>query len=259
MTFDHEVYKKGESLSDNELENLGTGGNETGESKTNNEWPDPKPIKDALPPVDSLADIPGAIPGFLGEWLVDIATRMGCPLEYPAATAIVALSSVIGAQVVINPKSYDKGWGIVPNLWGGIVGPPGSMKSPAKRDAAAPLKALQDEAWATYELEHQEWAKENRHHVAKQKAYDDALKAYYRKLQDHENDSSKKHPGNQPKEPEQGPEEPKTRRYIVNDTTVEKLGVLLAENENGLLQDRDELSGFLAGLEREDRKQDRDF
>jgi len=38
---------------------------------------------------------------------------------------------------------------------------------------------------------------------------------------------------------------PRERRYVVNDTTVEKLGELLNQNPNGLLLFRDELSGFL--------------
>jgi len=50
---------------------------------------------------------------------------------------------------------------------------------------------------------------------------------------------------------------PVCRRYEVNDSTIEKLGELLAENPNGLLLFRDELSGFLRSLDREDRAGDR--
>ena len=55
------------------------------------------------------------------------------------------------------------------------------------------------------------------------------------------------------------PEQPILRRYRTNDPTVEKLGELLKENPRGLLIFRDELIGFLAGLDREDRKSDRGF
>jgi putative DNA primase/helicase len=50
---------------------------------------------------------------------------------------------------------------------------------------------------------------------------------------------------------------PICRRYEVNDSTIEKLGELLAENPNGVLLYRDELSGFLRSLDREDRAGDR--
>jgi putative DNA primase/helicase len=52
---------------------------------------------------------------------------------------------------------------------------------------------------------------------------------------------------------------PPAKRYIVNDTTVEKLGELLAENPNGLLLFRDELSGFLRSLDRQGHESDRGF
>jgi hypothetical protein len=46
---------------------------------------------------------------------------------------------------------------------------------------------------------------------------------------------------------------------VVNDATVEKLGELLNENPRGLLLIRDELPGFLANMEREDRQSERAF
>ena len=48
-------------------------------------------------------------------------------------------------------------------------------------------------------------------------------------------------------------------RLIVNDPTVEKLGELLNENPNGLVFMRDELSGWLANLNREEYQSDRAF
>lgn len=49
------------------------------------------------------------------------------------------------------------------------------------------------------------------------------------------------------------------RRYVVNDTTTEKLGEILRTNPLGLLLERDELAGWLRSLERDDRKTDREF
>jgi TPR repeat protein len=55
------------------------------------------------------------------------------------------------------------------------------------------------------------------------------------------------------------PEAPVERRFITNDTTVEKLGELLRDNSRGILIFRDELIGFLRGMEREGHEQDRAF
>ncbi len=41
------------------------------------------------------------------------------------------------------------------------------------------------------------------------------------------------------------PEEPKARRYVVNDTTYEALGEILEDNPNGVLAFRDELVSLL--------------
>ncbi len=49
------------------------------------------------------------------------------------------------------------------------------------------------------------------------------------------------------------------RRYMVNDSTVEKLGELLNQNPNGLLLFRDELTGALRTLDREGHENDRAF
>src|SRR5205807_6869338 len=49
------------------------------------------------------------------------------------------------------------------------------------------------------------------------------------------------------------PEEPKARRYVVNDATYEALGVILADNPNGTLAFRDELVSLLKTLDREEQ------
>lgn len=52
---------------------------------------------------------------------------------------------------------------------------------------------------------------------------------------------------------------PTRKRYIVNDSTVEKLGELLNENTNGLLVRRDELIGLLKHVEKEGQECARAF
>src|SRR5215216_4072583 len=46
------------------------------------------------------------------------------------------------------------------------------------------------------------------------------------------------------------PEAPIQRRYVTNDTTIEKLAEILAENPDGILYYADELMRFLRGLDR---------
>ena len=57
----------------------------------------------------------------------------------------------------------------------------------------------------------------------------------------------------------QEPPIPTRKRYIVNDLTYEKLGVILAENPDGILSVRDEIRGLLQHLSREEQAQARAF
>ena len=83
------------------------------------DWPEPTPLPNALPPVDPFdADL---LPVTLRAWVMDIAHRMQCPPDFPAVAALVALSSLIGARAVVQPKARDD-WQVVPNLWGAGVG-----------------------------------------------------------------------------------------------------------------------------------------
>lgn len=59
--------------------------------------------------------------------------------------------------------------------------------------------------------------------------------------------------------PTDPPEKPKQKRYKSDDPTVEKLGVILAENSQGILLYRDELMGWLSSFQRKGRESDRPF
>lgn len=110
-------------------------------------WPNLKPLPDDLRLVPALPE--ALLPEPLRPWLSDVAERLQVPVEYPATTALVALASVIGSQIRIRPKRQDD-WAVIPNMWGAIVGPPSSMKSPAIAEALRPLYRLTKEAESDY-------------------------------------------------------------------------------------------------------------
>jgi hypothetical protein len=55
------------------------------------------------------------------------------------------------------------------------------------------------------------------------------------------------------------PEEPKPKRFVVNNVTVPKLQEILAQNPPGVVLIRDELAGWLADLDTQGRESDRPF
>ena len=226
----------------------------TAVSTSGEAWKELKALPPALPEAPTMPD--SLVPPVLAPWLCDICERTQIPLDYVAAPAIVAVSSVIGRTVGIYPKRQDD-WLCVPNLWGVVIGRPGVLKSPALAEALKPLRRLAFQA----EEAHKEDSRAADAAAVVVQAQIDAAKSDARraaktgdqaKLTMAENDLAQlaeKLDGLAVHE----------RRYIVNDGTVEKLGELLNHNPRGLLLVRDELVGLLRTLDKQGHENDRAF
>jgi len=211
-------------------------------------WPLPMPLPDTLPPVQPFT--PDLLPESLRGWVTDIAHRMQCPPDFPAAGAIVAASSLIGARAVVQPKAKDD-WRVAPNLWGLVVGNPGVKKSPALAGVLKPLDRLQAEESEHHQAEREAWEVDCK--ISKMRAdADEKQAATLVKNGDHaaarallaqKDDVA----------------EPVARRFIVNDATAAKLGELLTVNPWGMLAYRDELVGLLGGMNRQGEEGARAF
>lgn len=209
----------------------------------------PLPLPDPLPPVPSF-DL-DLLPNSIRPWVEDHTDALQCPPEYVSVGAMVSLAGTVGRQVAIAVKQRER-WIERPVLWGCIVGRPSAGKSPALRPAQGMLARLEQSGWDDYEIALREYeartvvaaaAKQNAQKVAREKLKKGdqagALEAAEAALlQD---------------------EEPQQARLVVNDATVEKVGEILNANPRGLVQFRDELSGWLASLDREGREGDRAF
>lgn len=205
----------------------------------------PKPL-----PEMSVAALPldaELIPEPLRDWIVDIADRMQCPVDYPACAAIVAAAAVVGNKVAIRPKINDS-WLVVPNLFGAVVGLPGSMKSPAVNEALRPIYEIAKSERAEHEIALSAYAVEKELADAdKRRTKESYAKG---KIERDEFASALRSHEIEP---------PTERRVFTSDATVEKLGELLNQNPYGILMLRDELTGFLRGLDRAGHEQDRAF
>jgi hypothetical protein len=208
----------------------------------------PQPLPDPLPKVEPFE--PKLLPEAFRPWIQDIAERMQCPMDFAAVSVMVAIASVVGRKIVIRPKKHDD-WRVVPNLWGGVVGRPGVLKTPAIQEPLRPLWQLEYDADLSYQDLVEQWkvqqvlAKEQEK-VSSQKIRETLKKGLDATSIAETLVASEDHP-------------PSRRRYMVNDSTVENLGELLNENPNGLLVFRDELTGFLRQLDRDGHESDRAF
>lgn len=207
-------------------------------------WLEPKPIPKGLAPVAPFdADF---LPARIAPWVADIAERMQCPPDFVAIPALIALGATLGRKVAVRPKQRSD-WFEVPNLWGCIIGRPGAMKSPAMAEALKPLQRLEKtarEAFGGAEAAH---ARDMELFKLKAEAARDAARKAIRS-------------GSTATLPDLiEPNAPQPKRYIVNDTTYEALGEIMADNPNGVLAFRDELVSLLKGLDREEQAGARGF
>jgi putative DNA primase/helicase len=179
--------------------------------------------------------------------MLDVTERMQVPMDYPAVVLVLCLAGVVNRRAVIQPKANDTGWLIVPNLWGGIIAPPGFLKSPVIQNATRVLNQIQTDWRHEYEEALKNYAREKEEYELRHAAWKDQYKA----------NTKKGTPG--PDRPGKHPEEPKLRRLIVNDATFEALHRTMSENPAGIFVIRDELTGWWSTLDRAGREGERAF
>jgi putative DNA primase/helicase len=211
-------------------------------------WPEPKPLPEVLPPVAPFD--PKILPDSVRAFIVDVAERMQCPIDYPAVAMMIVLAGALGRKLGIRPKRRDD-WTVISNLWGVSVGRPGLMKTPAISEPMKFLKRLEIEAKQRFE-------EENAEHLAgalvAKASMSVAEQAIRKAIKD----------GSDPNEIArnalaQEQEQPARSRYLLNDPTVEKLGEILNQNPNGVTLARDELYAFLKSLDKEGHEGARGF
>jgi hypothetical protein len=124
-------------------------------------WSDPAELLSGVPPVDAF-DL-DLLPGKSRPWVEDICDRMQVPADFVAVPTMVQAGAITGRQVGIRPKRADD-WLVIPNLYGGVIGRPGLLKTPCLREALAPIHALEADARG-------EHAEAMREHEAAMKVY----------------------------------------------------------------------------------------
>jgi len=209
------------------------------------DWLDPEPLGGELPAVQpfDLALMPEA----LRPLVEDTADRMQVPLDYPAVVGVLCLGGAANRRVQIQPKAADTSWMVVPNVWGGIVAPPGLMKSPIISAITSPLTRIEAEWRNEYDSACSEHERQREEAELRQAAWREQYKA------------SQKSGKAAPVRPDDAMAQPICRRLITHDATAEKLHEILRDNPAGVLVIRDELSGWLATLDKPGREGERGF
>jgi putative DNA primase/helicase len=208
-------------------------------------WPEPKPLEGALPPVLPLPL--GCLPQSFRPLIEDIAERMQVPADCPAANVIVALAGCVNRRAIIQPKREDFSWKVVPNLWGAIVGPPGFMKSPVMKQVTTPLVHIEELWHEEYRSASEDYEVANEEADLRDQAWREQCKQAFKKNAE------------PPIKPDKSFKRPAEKRLLLMDATFERLHEILSENPAGVIVIRDELTGWLADLEKPGRESERAF
>ncbi len=193
---------------------------------------EPKPLDLILKPVEAIDE--DCLPQVLVDWLRSAAKVIGCPFDFLVLSAIVTAGSLIGSRVRLKALQ-NSDWFVVPNLYGGLVGLPSTKKTPALDETRKPILELQAKS-------RKEFSDNRKDFEIEAKYYERETTAIYREKLDLEATKAKIKSLSEPNQPTM-------RRYETNDITTPKLAQFLAENPNGLLQFRDELTGWLKSLD----------
>jgi hypothetical protein len=160
-------------------------------------------------------------PRIAREFIEGSAKALGVPDEMVGVPLIVNAAAVIGNTRNIEVKP---GYEQPAVIFGGVIAPPGTAKTPAMAQAQKPLSTLQREAYAKYANE--------------MKAYEDELRAAKK------NKSTPPHP-------------PAPELLYTTDSTTEAIAHA-HRSSVGILNSRDELSGFVASMDAYRKGGDRD-
>lgn len=202
------------------------------------DWPAPdaRHLFTEIPPAPKLPldDVFGPR---LSQWMRNAAEAKSAPVDYVVFSVISVVSSLVGNTRWVSPW---RGWSEPPVVNAMMIGLPSASKSPAIDAALHPLRAAEKELRDEAEAGRKAWAEKAEIAKLADSGWKEEAKAALK---------AGEVPPEKPKEANAGPE-PHIPRLVVNDSTIERLAVILANQPRGILQMRDELAGFLEGMKR---------
>jgi len=204
-------------------------------------WPALEPLPSkfrAAPALD--ADL---LPPSLSPYVADCSNRMLIPPEMIATPLLVALGSVFGKKVCVQPRSKDTNWIEYPNFWGVSILPPAMLKSPSLNAAMKFINELEAQAQHEHSASMAVWDSDKRVRKLEIKQMEARAK---KALASGDRLGAKRQldRASQIKPPVR-------KRYVISDATPEARLEILCENPNGVLLLRVELDGHIAQLKKD--------
>jgi hypothetical protein len=174
---------------------------------------------------------PGVVPAIIEAAARDHALRLGIEAGASAAALITAMGSLVHAGNSLQMRQVDTGWTVRPILWTAIVAESGTNKSATLSYAMEAVRSVNDKLANEYAIALQKFNAQQ------------PLPGRRRTISIVESSPAERN------ELEFAPEEPRLRQKIINNATTEAIADILANNPEGVLNFRDELSGFFGGMD----------
>jgi hypothetical protein len=183
------------------------------------------------------------LPSSISAYVADCANRMRIPAEMIATPLLVALGSVFGKKVCVQPRSKDTSWIEYPNFWGVSILPPAMLKSPSLNAAMKFINELEALAQHEYANAMSAWDSDERVRRLDIRLMESKAR---KALESGDRIGAKRQLdlASQVKPPVR-------KRYVISDATPEARLEILCENPNGVLLLRDELDGHIAQLKKD--------
>lgn len=198
--------------------------------------PDPRLLRAELPsaPKLPLFDVLGPR---LAQWVAEAAEAKGAPADYVFAALLAVAGATIGNSRWASPW---RGWNEPPIIWTMCIGLPSAGKSPAIDAVLQPLRNAERPLREAARKKFDAWKEKAELAKLAEATWKETAKAAIK---------AGDTPPERPSGCDVGPP-PHIPRLVVNDGTIERLGAILAQQPRGTLQMRDELAGWLEGMQR---------
>ena len=216
-------------------------------------YPNTIPFITILEPVMPLTE--ALLPDPFKRYILQSALNMDmASLDFTTIPIITCLAALLGNNVRIQPKVHADSWRLAANIWAAIIGSPSSKKTPSISHALYLLKHAIDTIISP---------KNN----LLSNAYKVDINLYQAKKYQLKKDLSDATKNSDDTLARTISEEIATlvkptlisRDFISNDATQEASALKLSQNENGILSMRDELSGWLESMNKQNQSSARAF
>jgi hypothetical protein len=210
-------------------------------------WAEPASrfLRASVPPAPSLP-LAETLGPRLAQWVTEAADAKGAPPDYVFAGLLAVAGATIGNGRWVH---VWRGWAEPPIVWTACIGLPSAGKSPALDAVIQPLRKVERPLRAEAEENLAVWREKSDVAALAEKAWKNAVAAAIQNGDP---------PPARPVDCDAGPA-PHVPRLIVNDCTIERLGAIIDRQPRGTLQCRDELAGWLEGMNRYSASSDRPF